>query len=291
MPYNSIFKSDLFERQVHLVTGGGSGIGRCIAHELAALGAHVVIAGRKAEKLDAVAAEIEEDGGRVSRHVLDIRVEDDVKRVVGDILAETGGVHGLVNNAGGQFPSPMAGINAKGFETVVRTNLTGGFLVARELFNQHMNKRGGAIVNIIADMWGGMPGMAHSGAARAGMLNLTQTAAVEWAAAGVRVNAVAPGWVASSGLDTYTDPVIKSLIPRLKDSVPLKRLATEAEVSSGVCFLLSPGAAFISGACLRIDGGASCNSRVYPLPEHHNSKPYNGFHRYQAPASLVGGSD
>lgn len=291
MYYNSIFKQNLFEGQVHVVTGGGSGIGRCIAHELAALGAHVVIVGRKAEKLDTVAGEIEEDGGRVSRHVLDIRVEDDVTRVIGEILDETGGVHGLVNNAGGQFPSPLAGISAKGFETVVRTNLTGGFLVARELFNRHMNKHGGAIVNIIADMWEGMPGMGHSGAARAGTLNLTRTAAVEWAAAGVRVNAVAPGWVASSGLDTYTDSFTRSLIPKLKDSVPLKRLATEAEVSSGVCFLLSPGAAFITGACLRIDGGAPCNSRMYPLQDHDKSKPYNGFHRYQAPASLVGEND
>lgn len=291
MKYDSIFKSSLFSGQTHLVTGGGSGIGRCIAHELAALGAHVVIAGRKADKLDTVVGEIEEDGGSASRHVLDIREEDDVKRVIGEILEETGGVHGLVNNAGGQFPSPLTGISAKGFETVVRTNLTGGFLVSRELFKQHMNKHGGAIVNIIADMWGGMPGMGHSGAARAGMLNFTETAAVEWAAAGVRVNAVAPGWIASSGLDTYSDPMIKALIPRLRDSVPLKRLATEAEVSAGVCFLLSPGAAFISGACLKIDGAASCNSRVYPLPDHKNSKPYNGFHRYQAPASLVGESD
>jgi len=288
MKYDSVFKPGLFAGETHVVTGGGSGIGRCIAHELAALGAHVAIVGRKAEKLDAVATEIEEDGGSVSRHVLDIREEDDVKRVVGEVLAETGGVHGLVNNAGGQFPSPLAGISAKGFETVVRTNLTGGFLVARELFNQHMNKRGGGIDNIIADMWEGMPGMGHSGAARAGMLNLTQTAAVEWAPAGVRVNAVAPGWVASSGLDTYTDPFVKSMIPRLKDSVPLKRLATEAEVSSAVCFLLSPGAAFITGDCIRVDGGAPCNSRMYPLQDHDKSRPYNGFHRYKAPASLVG---
>lgn len=291
MKYDTIFKPNLFEGQTHVVTGGGSGIGRCIAHELAALGAHVVIAGRKADKLDTVVGEIEEDGGSVSRYVLDIREEDDVKRVVGEILVETGGVHGLVNNAGGQFPSPLAGISAKGFETVVRTNLTGGFLVARELFGQHMNRHGGAVVNIIADMWEGMPGMGHSGAARAGMLNLTQTAAVEWASAGVRVNAVAPGWVASSGLDTYTDPFIKSLIPKLKDGVPLKRLATEAEISSGVCFLLSPGAAFITGTCMRIDGGAPCNSRMFPLPDHDKSKPYNGFHRYQAPSSLVGESD
>ena len=289
MQYDSIFKPDLFAGQRILVTGGGSGIGRCVAHELASLGAIVALVGRRGEKLAEVAAEIAEDGGQATCHALDIRQEDDVKRVVGEILAEHGRLDGLINNAGGQFPSPLAGINQKGFETVVRTNLTGGFLVAREVFNQHMNRNGGAIVNIIADMWGGMPGMGHSGAARAGMLNLTETCAVEWGGAGVRVNAVAPGWVASSGLDTYEDPAIKAMIPKLKESVPLQRLATESEISSAICFLLSPGAAFISGACIRVDGGAPCNSRTYPLTDNGRSRPYQGFHRHQAPAALVGG--
>jgi citronellol/citronellal dehydrogenase len=103
-----------------------------------------------------------------------------------------------VNNAGGQFPAPLMAIGKKGFETVLATNLTGGFLMMRELYLQSMQAHGGAIVNMTADMWNGMPGMGHSGAARAGMANLTKTAAVEWAASGVRVNAVAPGWIASA---------------------------------------------------------------------------------------------
>lgn len=289
MTYQSIFASDLFAGQTVIVTGGGSGIGRCIAHELAALGAAVALVGRKAEKLDAVAAEIAQDGGQpASTHPLDIRDETEVKRVVGEILAAHGAVHGLVNNAGGQFPAPLAQINQKGFETVVRTNLTGGFLVARECYTQHMNDAGGAIVNIIADMWGGMPGMGHSGAARAGMLNFTHTAAVEWAISGVRVNAVAPGWIASSGLDTYTDPMVKQILPRLREGVPLKRLGTESEVSAAVCYLLSPAAAFVSGECIKVDGAAACNTRnpLFPSIDHDRSKPYQGFHRAVTPRAL-----
>jgi len=286
MQYDSIFKPDLFKGQVQVVTGGGSGIGRCIAHELAALGATVAITGRKQEKLDTVVEEIEADGGTVTSHAFDIRSEDDVQAAVVDIVEAHGRIDGLVNNAGGQFPSPLSSITGKGFETVVRTNLTGGFLVARECYKQGMKRSGGAIVNIVADMWGGMPVMGHSGAARAGMVNLTETMAVEWAVSGVRANAVAPGWVASSGLDTYEGDFATEVIPRLKAGVPLKRLATEAEVSGAVVFLLSPAAAFISGTCMKVDGGASCNSRSYPLPDHANSEPYNGFHRYVTPRAV-----
>ncbi|MDN5863409.1 MAG: SDR family oxidoreductase, partial [Salinisphaera sp.] len=254
------------------------------------LGARVALVGRKVDKLELVAAEIAEDGGRAGCHALDIRVEEDVKRVVGEILAEHGAIHGLVNNAGGQYPAPLAQIKQKGFETVVRTNLTGGFLVARECYTQYMNDAGGSIVNIIADMWGGMPGMGHSGAARAGMLNFTETAAVEWAVSGVRVNAVAPGWIASSGMDSYTDPVVKQILPRLHEGVPLKRLGTEAEVSSAVCYLLSPGAAFVSGSCIKVDGAAGCNTRnpLFPLLQHEQSQPFNGFHRAAMPKVLTG---
>ncbi len=155
------------------------------------------------------------------------------------MLTAHGRIDGLFNNAGGQFPSPLRDISLKGWEAVVRNNLTGGFLVARECYTQWMEANGGAIVNIIADMWNGMPGMGHSGAARAGMLSFTETAACEWAASGVRVNAVAPGWIASSGFDTYP-PAFQEKIRQLGRKVPLQRLGTEAEVSAAVVFLLSP---------------------------------------------------
>ncbi len=286
MAYRSVFRAGLFAGQTVIVTGGGSGIGRCTAHELAALGAKVIITGRKPEKLDAVAAEIRDDGGMVAGYAFDIRDEEAVKTTIRQILAEHGPVHGLVNNAGGQFPMPLAMISKKGWEAVVANNLTGGFLVAREVYTQCMKKHGGAIVNMIADMWGGMPGMGHSGAARAGMLNFTETAAIEWGASGVRVNAVAPGYVASSGMDHYDPAFAQEVIPKLAGLSPLKRMAEEAEVSSAIVWLLSEGAAFVTGSCIKIDGGSSLGAKAFPLLEHRNAKPYQGFHRAVKPRAV-----
>jgi citronellol/citronellal dehydrogenase len=283
MKYQSQFHPEAFKDKVIIVTGGGSGIGRCTAHELAALGAQVVITGRKLEKLDKVVAEIIEDGGRAKGLVCDIRVEEQVKATIAEVLKEFGRLDGLVNNAGGQFPAPLEAISANGFESVVRNNLQGTFLMMREAHNQWMNQHGGAIVNMTADMWGGMPGMAHSGAARAGVDNLTKTAAVEWAKSGVRVNAVAPGWIMSSGMDTYQGDFRKHVIPMLGSKVPLKRMGTESEVSAVICFLLSQGAAFVSGVTVRIDGAASLGTPIFPLVDHQNSEPYNGFHRAYIP--------
>lgn len=286
MSYQSVFKPGLFAGRNMIVTGSGSGIGRCTAHELAYLGAHVVLIGRDENKLERVAAEIHEDGGSARTRSCDIRDEGAVSAAVAAIVADRGQIHGLVNNAGGQFPAPLARINQKGFETVVRSNLVGGFLVAREVYAQSMREHGGAIVNVTMDFWRGTPMMGHSGAARAGTDNLTKTAAVEWAPEGVRVNAVAPGWVASSGMDSYEDPAIRQVIPRLKDSVPLKRLATEAEVSAVICFLLSDAAAFITGVNVPVDGAASLASALFPLPPAENVVEYQGFHRYRKPAIL-----
>jgi citronellol/citronellal dehydrogenase len=283
--YRSVFARDTFADQLVIVTGGGSGIGRCTAHELASLGATVVLIGRKVEKLEATAAEIREDGGKVDYASLDIRKEEAVHETIKKIVADHGRIHGLVNNAGGQFPAPLALINQKGFETVVRTNLVGGFLMAREVFTQSMRDHGGGIVNIVADMWKGMPGMGHSGAARAGVVNLTKTAAVEWAPAGVRVNAVAPGWIASSGMDHYTGAA-KAMIPKLSKALPAKRMGTEAEVSAAICFLLCPAAAFITGTTLAVDGGAPLESVVWPTPNHDKSEAFNGFHRAVVPKVL-----
>lgn len=283
--YHSVLQPGLFANQLMLVTGGGSGIGRCVAHELASLGATVAITGRKPEKLAKVQAEIIEDGGRCVSFAFDIRDEDAVKSNVGQIVRSHGPIHGLVNNAGGQFPSPMASISKRGFEAVVASNLTGGFLVMREVFTQSMEATGGAIVNMTAAYRNGMPGMAHSGAARAGMANLTQSAAVEWAAAGVRVNAVAPGWIASSGMDQYGGAV-KEMIPMLSKHVPMRRLGTEAEVSGAICFLLSPAAAYITGVTVCIDGGMPLSTAVFPTDDQVRGKPFDGFHRAALPDVL-----
>jgi citronellol/citronellal dehydrogenase len=148
-----------------------------------------------------------------------------------------------------------------------------------------MQERGGAIVNMTADFRNGMPGMGHSGAARAGMSNLTMTAAYEWAHAGVRVNAVAPGWIASSGMDTYGG-AMRAFIPKLKQHVPLRRMGVEAEVSAAIVFLLSPAAAFITGVTLQIDGAASLGSEIFPLGDEARSTPFDGFHRAVTPEVL-----
>ena len=279
MSYHSIFRSDAFQDKVIIITGGGSGIGRCTAHELSALGAQVVITGRKQEKLDKVSQEIIEDGGKVHSIVCDNREEQQVKDMIAEVIEKFGHLDGLVNNAGGQFPSPLESISANGFDAVIRNNLHSTFYLMREAYNQWMEKNGGSIVNMTADMWGGMPGMGHSGAARSGVDNLTKTASVEWGKSGVRVNAVAPGWILSSGMDTYSGVFAEVIIPSLSNNVPLQRMGTESEVSSAIVYLLSDAAAFVSGVTLRIDGAASQGTRMYPLSDAKNSESFNGFHR------------
>ena len=289
MSYRSVFVPGLFAGRTVVVTGGGSGIGRCTAHELAALGAHVVLVGRNTDKLTATAAEIAEDGGQVTWHSCDIRNEEAVKVMVADIVAARGRTDGLVNNAGGQYITPLEKISAKGWQAVLDTNLTGGFLVARECYLQSMQAHGGAIVNIVADMWGSMPGMGHSGAARLGMVSFTETAALEWAQSGVRVNAVAPGYIASNGMDHYP-PEAGPMLREMRETVPLGRFGNEAETAAGIVFLLSPAASFISGTVLRIDGarpqvrmGWGEIAAPAEVQGRDAVKPFDGFHRYVIP--------
>jgi len=289
MTYRSVFAPNLFAGQVVVVTGGGSGIGRCTAHELAALGARVVLIGRNADKLRAVQDEITADCGQASHAVCDIRQEDAVRQTVADIVAQHGAIDALVNNAGGQYITPAEKISAKGWQAVIDTNLTGGFLMARECFTQCMAARGGAIVNMVADIWGSMPGMAHSGAARAGMVSLTETTALEWARHGVRVNAVAPGYIASSGMDHYP-PEAGPMLRDMAHTVPAGRFGNEAEVSAAIVYLLSPAASFVSGTVLRVDGarpqvrmGWGHAAAPSDVRQRAAVRPFDGFPLYQTP--------
>ena len=297
MTYRSIYRPDLFLGQVIVITGAGSGIGRCTAHELASLGATVALVGRDVDKLNTVKVEMEASGvvaGRVSLHGCDIRKEEQVIAVIDEILALHGRIDSLVNNAGGQYRQPLDQISSKGFEAVVRLNLFGGFMVMREVYNRHMKQHGGAIVNMIADIWGGWFQYGHSGAARGGMWTLSQTAASEWAHSGVRVNCVAPGGIASSGFDAY-EPHVQTDILNYPPSVPAQRYGNVAEIAAAITYLLSPAAAYINGSCIRVDGGAPnarCWNPPQPLSEglsHDASKEFAAFHLDSPPKLLTEG--
>jgi citronellol/citronellal dehydrogenase len=251
-----VFRGGLFDDQVAIITGGGSGIGLATAAELARLGAHVAICGRKAEKLERAKAELAElsAGREVIAEVCDIRKPEEIEAFVGQVMRERGRIDVLVNNAGGQFPSPAQLISPKGFSAVVRNNLDGTFNMTREVANQAMiPQKRGRVINIIANIYRGFPGMAHTGAARAGVENLTMSLAVEWAQFGILVNAVAPGIILSSGTGQYPPQLVELAVSKC----PQKRAGTVDEVAASIVFLASPAAQFISGATLRVDGAQS----------------------------------
>lgn len=277
MGYNSIFRADLFKDQVIVVTGGGTGIGRAIAHELASLGATVALGSRDASKPERVKAEIEAAGGKAIAGPCNIRDRDSVAEFTKLVLAEAGKIDGLVNNGGGQFVMPAHMISPKGWNAVLDTNLTGTWNMTQTVMTEWMQDHGGAIVNITMENRRGYPGMAHSGAARAGVENLTKTLAIEWSRFGIRVNCIAPGTINSSGLENYP-PEIQAELPKYALSVPAKRLGSESEIASLTTFLLSAGANYMTGETIWVDGGYSLWQMFYPIEEHDRwPKPYNGY--------------
>jgi citronellol/citronellal dehydrogenase len=263
-----IFRPELFTGQVALVTGGGTGIGLATARELARLGARVAICGRRREVLDAAARELEAEAAGGAAAVLarpcDIREPEQVAALVAEVVARFGAIDVLVNNAGGQFPSPAQHISPNGFTAVIRNNLIGTFQMTREVANQSMiPRRAGRIVNIIANIYRGFPGMVHTAAARAGVENMTMTLAVEWAQFGILVNAVAPGTIKSSGTERYPPEIVKLSVSR----TPLKRAGTVDEIAAAILFLASPAAQYITGATVRIDGAQSLWGDTWQIPD------------------------
>ncbi|MEE4283081.1 MAG: SDR family oxidoreductase [Pseudomonadales bacterium] len=288
MSYQSGFRAGLFQGQTIFVPGGGGGLGRCIAHELASLGANLVLAGRTMEKLERTRAEIVADGGVVlGCHAVELRDESAVIDLVSSVIQQHGPVDGLVNAAGGQFPARLEDMSLNAWNAVLHNNLTSYFLVAREIYKQCMSERGGSIVNIGADYESGMPGMGHNGAARAGLSNFTFTAATEWGRSGVRVNCVIPGFIATTGLDRYPEEDWDALVG-IDRRIPLARHGTAAEISAMVVFLLSEMAAYVTGADFRVDGGIhnGAGSFVFQPGEARNIKTFNGFHRDEPPKLL-----
>lgn len=269
----SVFRPGLFNHKVAIVTGGGTGIGKAISAELLELGCNVVISSRKAERLKSAVEELRTkisppNPATVTSVPCNIRNEDEVKTLVSEVMKQHGRIDFLVNNGGGQFTSPAENMSSKGWKAVIDTNLNGTFHCCKEVYTAWMKQHGGVIINIIADMWKGFPGMAHTGAARAGVDNLTKSLAIEWASTGVRVNAVAPGTIFSkTAMENYKDfgpSLFKNFIP----NIPAMRLGVPEEISSAVCFLLSPGASFISGATLRVDAAQSLYHSSWNIPEH-----------------------
>lgn len=249
----SIFRSGLFEGHVAVVTGGGSGIGFAIARSLVELGAKVAICGRDEAKLDRARSALAKGGGAVHAAKCDIRHVEQVAEFVAGARAALGEISVLYNNAGGQFPTPAENLSPKGWDAVIRNNLNGTFYVTREVAVASMIPgRRGRIVNIIANVWRGFPGMVHTGAARAGVDNMTKTLAVEWAAHGIAVNAVAPGIIRSSGTDRYP----AEFLEMGRQHTPMKRLGTSEEVAELCVYLGSEAASFVTGETWYIDGGA-----------------------------------
>jgi citronellol/citronellal dehydrogenase len=272
---DTIFKPGLFSGKTAIITGGGTGIGFRIASELAQLGATVILASRKKEILDKAAEKITAAGGKAYAVECNIRDEESVKNCIAKSIELCGKIDFLVNNGGGQFPSPAEFINRKGWLAVIETNLTGTFFMSQEVFNKQFVKTGGAIVNIIANIRNGFPMMTHTGAARAGVENITKTLATEWGRYGVRINAVAPGIIDSSGLTKY-DQQFREFIYGYAKYNQTYRLGTEAEVASSVIFLLSPAASFISGITLAVDGAESLYSPLCPPSENDKNPPFKG---------------
>jgi citronellol/citronellal dehydrogenase len=276
---SEIFREGLLDGQVALVSGGGSGLGRRTAIELAALGAKVVVCGRRAEPLEETVALCA--AGSCSARVCDIREEDQVEALVDATLADHGRIDLLVNNAGGQFLTPAEDITPKGFRTVIRLNVEGTWLMTHAVVTKAMIPAGGGkVVNVTLSPHNGLPGMAHSSAARAAVENLTRVLAIEWSRFGIKLNALAAG---QFGTETLRTKYPQAVVEHLEQTIPLGRLGTEEEFAWAVAYLASPAGDFYSGSVITMDGarddwfgqwppGTIADSGGKPLAEERRPK-------------------
>ncbi len=271
MARTSIYRLGAFDGHVVIVTGGGSGIGLAISELLGSLGARVAICGRKAERLDAAKKILAERGvSEVFAQTCDIREPEQIDAFVDATKAAFGAPTILVNNAGGQFPTTAEQVSRKGWEAVIRNNLNGTFFMTQAVANRaFIPEQRGTIVNIIANIARGFPGMIHTGAARAGVENMTKTLSVEWAQHKIRVNAIAPGIIRSSGTEQYPP----ELVEMSRQRTPMKRVGTPEEVADLVGYLASDAADYVTGETWYIDGGAHLWGDTWFIPEPGEGAP------------------
>lgn len=257
-----IFRDGLLDGQVAIVSGGGSGLGRAIALQLASVGALVVVCGRRIEPLEATAAL--DPGGRITAEMCDIREEDQVARLVDATLERHGRIDLLVNNAGGQFLSPAEAISPNGFRTVTQLNLEGTWNMTHATATRAMIPAGyGKIVSITISPHHGQPGISHSAAARAGVENLMRSLSIEWARYGIRCNAIAAGHFETEVLRTKYPPEIAQT---LASTIPLGHLGSQDDIAWMVAYLASAAGDFISGSVLTIDGARDNWYGSWPEP-------------------------
>jgi citronellol/citronellal dehydrogenase len=252
MSRSAIFSPDLLRGQVCVVSGGGTGLGKAAALELARLGATVEICGRRPEPLQGTVAEAEGAGATVTATPMDIRDEEAVDRLFDAVLERHGRVDALVNNAGGQFLSPAEAISPKGFRTVIELNVVGTWLMTHAAATKAMIPAGGGkVLSVTLSPHNGMPGMVHSGAARAAVENMMRTLSVEWSRFQIKLCALAAGQFDTETLRTKYPPEVTE---NVAGTVPLGRLGTEDEMAWLIAFLASPAGDFFSGTTITIDG-------------------------------------
>lgn len=252
-----MLSENTFRGKVALVTGGGTGIGFGIASELARLGAHVVIASRKQENLDPAVEKMNSlRADSASAQVLDVRDAEAVDRVIGELYEKHGTIDLLVNNAAGNFITPAEQLTPNGWNAVIGIVLNGTFYCSSAFARRAIaGKTGGSILNIIANYaWTGAAGVVHSASAKAGVLAMTQTLAVEWARHGIRVNAMAPGPVHTEGASAKLFPD-ENVQEGIRKTIPLRRFASTEEIAHAASYLLSHYASYVTGEAFVIDGG------------------------------------
>ena len=260
--YSTVYRSDLLAGQVALISGGGTGLGRAMAYLFARLGAQVMICGRRQEKLDETVAGIRTHLGReIASHAMTIRDPEAVAELLDETWNHFGSLDILVNNGGGQFPQAAIDFSVKGWNAVIDTNLNGTWYMMQQAAKRWRDAgRGGSIINIVADIWRGMPGIAHTCAARAGVVFATRSLAVEWAPLQIRVNCIAPGTIATPGLEVYPEEASRDF----HRANPMLRCGDAMDIAEAAVYLATSSGKFITGECLTVDGGQQLWGEVWP---------------------------